>query len=128
MLRHRLEAAARPVLGPVLRFGDRRIDHRLALAERPVLSDVKGMFAALDDKIGALDATVRRQSDLLRGQSDLVQGLADAVRMLQLRCDELDRRFTVAEENDEPYRTALPTLLDPVSTQHNRAHEPKRDD
>ncbi len=126
MLRQRLKAATRPVLDPVLRFGDRRIDHRVALAEQPVINDFKGMFIALDDKIGALDATSRRNSDLLRGQSDLVQELADAVRVLQVRYDELDRRFTVAEENYDRHRSVVPALLDAVSTQHSAVREMKR--
>jgi hypothetical protein len=126
VLRQRLKAATRPVLEPVLRFGDRRIDHRVALAEQPVINDVKGMFIALDDKIGALDATSRRSSDLLRGQSDLVQGLADAVRALQVRYDELERRFTVAEENYDRYKSVVPSLLDAVSTQHSATRQMKR--
>lgn len=114
------------MLGPALRFADRRIDHRVALTEQPVINDVKGGFIALDDKIGALDATSRRHADLLRGQSELVQHFAEAVRMFGARCDDFNCRLAAAEENYDRYKSVVPALLDAVSTQHSAARELKR--
>lgn len=113
-------------MGPLARLTDRRIDHRAALAQQPVVNDVKGMLATLDNKINALAGPFERVSDTARGQSELLQALADAVRVLSLRCDEFERSFTGAAEHFERYRSVVPTLLDAVSAQHSATRELKR--
>lgn len=125
-MRRRIKEATHSVVAPVLGVGDRRIDHRIALAEQPFSNDVKGMLATFADRISSLELLVERLSDQARGQSEVIQPLADAVRMLQLRCDEFDERVAAGKEQNEIHRSLLPSLLDAVSTQHSAARELKR--